>query len=183
MVIVNFALVGWLCLIAAIIAAICVFVRRRRQKMAYIADYDPDYDLYSFTYFVSGKISDPWMNKLYQMDKTDPAKRACNWYDEWFERNVEYFADKGRYLAYINKYGWLEDKFWECIKEPDKNLKLQKLLISVYPLRDFGLYAENFSNMLFHYAQKYQFAPEQQKIIDSDERFAAVKRTCEIARR
>lgn len=188
MIAINFALGAWLCLIAATLAAVYVFWHRRYQKIQQfttnvIADFDVFDMIHPSTFLGIGPLSsDPWLNKLAQMDKTDPLKRQRNWYDEWFERNVEHFSHDGKCLAYINHYGHLEDKFWQCIKNPDKNLELQKLLISVCYNKTFGVYYVNFSNLLFNYARNYELSPELLNVINNDERFKSAKETYEIAK-
>lgn len=89
---------------------------------------------------------------LQKVDKTDPKKRQRNEYDAWFAAHVEDFAKSKKLMGYIGGYGYLEDAFWENIKEPDKNRELQMNIIRAR--------SKGYSNLLYNFTQKYQLLPE-----------------------
>jgi len=89
---------------------------------------------------------------LQKVDKTNPKKRQRNEYDAWFAAHVEDFAKSKKLIGYIGVYGYLEDAFWENIKEPDKNRELQMNIIRAR--------SKEYSNLLYHFTEKYQLLPE-----------------------
>ena len=89
---------------------------------------------------------------LQKVDKTDPKSRKKTEYDVWFAAHVEDFAKSLKLMRYIGAYGYLEDAFWENIKEPQKNSLLQKNIIRAR--------SKEYSNLLYHFTKKYPLLPE-----------------------
>lgn len=91
------------------------------------------------------------LSTLKKVDKTDPQKRRLNGYDAWFVSHVEDFCRYKKAIEYIDHYGYLEDTFWANIKNPDKNVRLQKNILRI----DGGS-----ANMLYYFAKRYQLLPK-----------------------
>lgn len=88
---------------------------------------------------------------LKKVDLTDPRKRKLNEYDTWFVNHVEDFCRYKKAIEYIDYYGHLEDTFWANVKNPDKNVRLQKNILRI----NGGSH-----NMLCYFAKRYQLLPK-----------------------
>lgn len=122
------------------------------------------------------------IENLMKMDKSNPKRRTLNEYDKWFVEHVEDFYKYGETMTFMQYFGYLCDTFLDNLKEPEKNLELQKRLISIYDV-GCGWGRLNFSNVLCLYLERWDLLPEVKKIVFEDERFKGVKNFYERCRR
>lgn len=140
-------------------------------------------------YFYSDFDFNPFnslLEKLKKVNLYDPKTRPFDHMDEWFNGATQKLMHDGKCLAYIDRYGYLEDTLWKNIKElnlqPQTDVKFQKILVSVHKT-DWGIWIKNFNNLLFHYGELYELLPEIENIINSDSRFKYVRQTYNLARK
>lgn len=146
-----------------------------------------DYESIMIHYYSPYGGNSSLREKLENVNPLASNRRAINAWDHWFRRHTADCYHDGDCLAYINHYGYIEDTFWKNIDElglkPEKDLKFQLLLISVYYNEYIEQYYKNFSNLLFNFGKHYQLMPEVQNILNNDQRFAQSKKTYEFARK
>lgn len=127
------------------------------------------------------------LHKLEQVNTYSPDFRTPNTMDHWFKRHTGLLCHDGECLAYINRFGHIEDTFWKNIEElglkPEENEKFQRLLISISYSKYTEKYHPNFRNLLFNYGKRYKLMPKILKILDNDPRFAHAKETYENGRK
>jgi len=123
--------------------------------------------------------------KLKEVNLYDPQTRPADKMDDWFKKVTSQLMHDGSCLAYINHYGHLEDSFWLNIAnlglKPEQDRKFQQLLISINKT-SWGIWIENFGNLLFHFGKNYQLLPEVESILQADSRFATPKQIYKFAR-
>lgn len=134
------------------------------------------------TFFDRG---DPLLINLKQVNLYNPELRPKNRMDFWYKDHTAKLMHNGACLAYIARYGYLEDTFWKNVEElnihPEKDELFQKLIFSIQPT-SWDVFVENSPNMLFHFSKKWEALPSIVDIINNDSRFAVVKRTYDFAR-
>jgi len=140
---------------------------------------------YYFDEFSSFNRFNSLLAKLKKVNLYNPRTRAADKMDDWFKEVTPQLMHDGSCLAYINHYGHLEDSFWLNMTnlglKPEQDRKFQQLLISISKT-GWGVWIENFDNLLFHFGKNYQLLPEVESILQADSRFALPKRTYEFAR-
>lgn len=151
----------------------------KKQKYGVIKDYE---DVCSLRHMPSNSFN-PLLQNLRKVSRTNPLNRQRNRMDEWFEHNAEELALDGWCLSYINMYGHLTTSFLANLKNPDKNLDFQRLLISVHKNEVFDAYQANYENLLYSFAKKWELAPEAINVLDEDERFRVAKEVYELGRK
>ena len=140
---------------------------------------------YCFDEFSSFNRFNSLLAKLKKVNLYNPRTRAADKMDNWFKEATPQLMHDGNCLAYINHYGHIEDSFWLNMAnlglKPEQDRKFQQLLISISKT-GWGVWIENFNNLLFHFGKNYQLLPEVENVLNADSRFAIPKQTYEFAR-
>ena len=168
-------------LLALAVIAVCagVYNSYRKKKMLIAGSINKDEYLVNYAYYALLGHVDSLVEILQNVNQEELSEQERAKYEKLFVANIEKIAVNGWCLAYINNFPHLLYFFLSNIKEPDKNLKFQKLLISVEPAMCFP----NFRDLLFHYAERWQLLPEVAKVLESDECFLTTRRIYENARK
>lgn len=162
-------------LIVCILVCIRLWFYDRPDKKGIIRDFSTPPRIRDLFCYFSENYFNSLLETLQKVDTTDPRLRVKNEYDLWFESHIEELAQNGWCLEYIYTKGHLTDTLFAKLKDPDKNLVFQKLLISIFKNETFNVYQLNFGNLLFQYATKWELLPEVREILNKDERFSVVK--------
>ncbi|MBP5352376.1 MAG: hypothetical protein J6Y91_01250 [Alphaproteobacteria bacterium] len=118
-----------------------------------------------------------------RMDLSNPRYRLKNQDDEWFEQNVDKFSTSRAIIAVINRSGYLDETFWRLVTKPEQNIRLQKILISVYESSLLDCFHQvSYRSMLFHYLKYYDLVEPLKEIVFTDNRFTAVRNIYESLR-
>ncbi|MBO4293903.1 MAG: hypothetical protein J5896_00480 [Alphaproteobacteria bacterium] len=122
-------------------------------------------------------------DKLEHVNQYDPKKRTQDLWDVWFRNNTKNLCHDGACLDHINRLGHIGDTFFKNIERLNvdvaHDLEFQRLLISVSYNAYARTYYTNFNNLLFVYAEHYDFLPEILEVLNTDERFAHAKEVYE----
>ena len=169
-------------LLAVLIMAIPQFIRTKRKNDCIIRNFRGGGGIADFFCYLWQEIFNENLVRLHIVNTSDPKLRPRDEYDFWFKKQVEAFALDGWCLGYINSKGHLTDTFFKYIHEPEKNLKFQRLITSIFKNRTLGVYQENFSNLLYSFSEKWELLPEVLDTLNNDKRFAAVKNIYERGR-
>ena len=114
------------------------------------------------------------MHNLELMDKTNPSTRATNEYDLWFKENVEEMYKYHDALKFINTFWQIENSFFNYLHQPDKNLELQKKIITVYHSSVLRTNKILYLNLFVGFLKRWDFLPEIKNKILTDEQYADI---------
>ena len=181
------------CLLLVAAARVWCLLRKNNKQQKAETETSGSFDLKEVQSFMLKEYScyssskDPLFCHLLKVNRYNPETRPADSMDRWFEEATPQLMHSDSCLAYINHYGYIEDTFWKNIRKlglhPEQDVKFQRLLISVYRLKTFGIWTENFCNLLFHFGAHYRLLPELEQILINDSRFADAKQTYELARK
>ncbi len=139
------------------------------------------YDLYDLDVF-----PDPLLSRLKKVNLYNPAERVPDMMDVWFKKATPKLMHDGKCLAYINHYGHIEDTFWKNVVElnlhPEADKEFQQLVVSCYRT-NWGIWHNNFDNLLYHFGKRYSLLPEIEIVLKEDKRLCLAKETYYLARK
>ena len=192
----NYYVLAFLCSVAIIVGLAIWFTERegknakrvlKPSSVPKIFDADPLVKLvkdYSYDNFTDNNSF--LLTKLKKVCLYDPKERTENEMDRWYKKNTSLIMHDGSCIAYIDRYGHLEDTFWKNIKLLGLKIEddeiFQSLIISVCKT-DLGFYHLNFPNMLYHFGYNHKLLPKLEEIVMKDERFASARETYENAQK
>lgn len=123
------------------------------------------------------------MTILEKMDHTDPEKRKKNVYDTYFSYLVPIMHKHEKVLKFLNTYGYVRDTYFSLLKEPEKNLELQRCICSVHIPCYMKEYRLAYSNLLCEYLKRYDLVPEIKVMIFNDDIYQDAGRVYKMFRK
>ncbi len=122
-------------------------------------------------------------NVLERMDKSDPAKRCPNAWDERFRQMVPVLHKYDAALAYLQKYGYLCDTYFSCLQNPQDQPELQRCFCRVEKYANTNDYALEYPNLVCAYLRRWDFCEEVYNEVFGEEKYSSVRRLYALIRK